>query len=326
MAFTSLARWMTGTVSQKLLRMGDGAMLGRPVATFAGGVNPTTSGGAHGVVGTDDLKVTISAGLTMSVAPGQAFIAGTSSVDQGSYYVYNGAAATIALTAHAGSARKDVIYVRAQDNAEDGSGSTGVVFGKVDGTPGSGVVGTIPSGTLVLAVIDVPATSGAVTVDTSVRPYVAAIGGTIRCKSTLRPTGAALYDGMSIFETNTGLRYHWRQTGGTPTTGVWVQDTPDWIVDGVTYNGAAGTRFVKAEASQTFTTSGSGDISQAFGVTFQTPPHVDIVNGDYNVGALTFAIVSRSTTSFSFRTFWSATGLAATGQFIRYNWSASGYV
>ena len=86
----------------KTTRMAQGALLGRPTALFAGGVSPTTAGGSHGVVGNDDLLVTISAGLTLSIATGAAFINGTSSIDQGTYGgIYNNAAQTIALTATA---------------------------------------------------------------------------------------------------------------------------------------------------------------------------------------------------------------------------------
>jgi hypothetical protein len=204
MAFPTPAPWMTGTVNQKLLRMMTGAALGRPLATFAGGVSPTTGGGSHGVVGMDDLKVTVQSGLTMAIAVGSCFINGTSSIDQGTYFAYNGATQTIALNAHNTQARTDLIIVRAQDNAEDASGATQLIHDKVTGTPGSGVPSP-PAGSLVLAECAVPANSGTVVI-TDRRRYATALGGAHRCTSTSRPTGVALYEGQEIHELDTDRR------------------------------------------------------------------------------------------------------------------------
>lgn len=206
MAFPALAAWMTGTDPQRTLRMMTGAHLGRPTATFAGGISPTTQGGSHGVIGGGDLLVSISSGLQMTVAAGGCFINGTSANIQGCYYGYNDAAyagANVLLSAHNAQPRIDLIYARVRDNAEDAGGSTLFELNKATGTPaGSPTPPTVPSGCLVLAQIAVPATSGAVTV-TDTRCFAAGLGGLIRCKSTTRPTGVALWTGQPIYETDT---------------------------------------------------------------------------------------------------------------------------
>jgi hypothetical protein len=201
MAVPTLGPWMTGTITQKLLRRLIASQMGAGWGTFANSVSPTTHGGAHGVVGSDDLLVTISSGTTMAVASGAFFVLGASSVDQGSYYDHNNGSATISLNAHNTQARTDLVGMRVQDTAEDSSGLTQIILDKVTGTPGSGVP-TAPAGFLVLAECFVPANSGAVVI-TDRRPWACALGGILRCTSTTRPTGVARWKGRFIFEMDT---------------------------------------------------------------------------------------------------------------------------
>lgn len=204
MTVPGLALWQTGTAPQKTLRLAQGGAMGRPMATFGGGITPTTGGGSHGVVGENDLKVTGST-LTPSIAAGSAFINGTSSVDQGPYFGYNHAAtsAAVTLVAHNTNPRIDLVVLRVMDDPEDSTGSTLLKLDKVTGTPaGSPTPPTVPPGCLVLAQAAVPANSGAV-VYTDKRVYATALGGLIRCTSTTRPTGAALWFGQHIIEADT---------------------------------------------------------------------------------------------------------------------------
>lgn len=249
MTFTNRARWMTGAgsppkLTQRLLRMADGLMLGRPMATFVGGVSPTTHGGAHGVLGDDDLKVSVVSGLTVRVAPGAYSVLGTSAIDQGVYIGYNNANVDLVLDAYDTSPRTDLVIVRVYDDAEDSSGQTEVALESVKGTPGGGVPAP-PANCLVLAEVTVPANSGNVTIANDRRPYVAAVGGVRRVRSTNRPTGGVRL-GDRIFEVDTLREYVcvattpsivWRYAGGPPAlaqvgaTGLVVPDnTPYQVV------------------------------------------------------------------------------------------------
>lgn len=223
MTHSSKAAWQTADptpLDQKVIRMAQGGLLGRPTATFAGGVSPTTGGGSHGVVGTDDLKVTGTT-LTLTVATGGVFINGTSSIDQGPYYGYVSVAESVVLNAHDSQPRIDLVIAQVLDDLEDSSGSDLFQITKVTGTPsGSPVVPTVPAGSLVLAQVAVPATSGAVTV-TDKRRYAAALGGLIRCKSTERPSGAALWEGQWIYELDTKRVWLYNGTSWIPVLGRW---------------------------------------------------------------------------------------------------------
>ena len=147
-----------------------------------------------------------------------AFVNGTSSLAQGHLLGYNDASTTVALTAHAANPRIDLVWAQARDNAEDASGSTDFRISKTDGTAAaSPSAPTAPAGALVLAEILVPATSGAVTI-TDRRPYATALGGLHRCRSTTRPSGVALYEGMLIYETDTNSEL---VNTSTTTTATW---------------------------------------------------------------------------------------------------------
>jgi hypothetical protein len=217
-ASPSIAVWQTGTETQRSLRMAEGGKLGGPVALFAGGISPTTAGGSHGVVGGNDLSATVPASsLVVTVAAGQCFIHGTSAAAQGTYYWYQDASSTVTLAAYNTQARTDLLGVWVKDNAEDSSGATSCGLAAVTGTPGAGVP-TVPAGFLVLYQAAVPANSGTVVL-TNKRPYAAAIGGLIRCNSTLRPTGAALWQGQVIYELDTDRIWAYTGTAWAPVKG-----------------------------------------------------------------------------------------------------------
>jgi hypothetical protein len=203
MTVSPLALWQTGTDSQKLARLAQGAHLLRPMATFAGGEIPTTGGGSHGVVGTSDLQVTGTT-LALSVAPGSCFINGTSSVDQGCYFGYSSTTLTVNLAAYNTNPRIDFVVAQAQDNAEDSSGQTRFQIVAITGTPAaSPTAPTIPAGCLVLARVNVPANSGAPTI-TDRRVWAASIGGLHRVTSATKATGAAAAFGEFEIEADTG--------------------------------------------------------------------------------------------------------------------------
>ena len=96
----------SATHAVRVVRNGTRARFGGPVATFAGGILPTTHGGAHGVVEGGGLAVTATGGLNFSIAAGSAVLTGTTAAAQGAYDgIYNDAALAGAVGAHHATAR-----------------------------------------------------------------------------------------------------------------------------------------------------------------------------------------------------------------------------
>jgi hypothetical protein len=174
-------------------------------------VSPSTRGGAYGVGPYGDMLVTTTGGLGYSIAAGEAVVTGTFALGQGVYTVYNDAAVTGSFGARdATNPRIDLVCVRVRDTDEDATGSEDAGVLIVAGTPaGSPSVPSIASSLgslLVLAEVLVPSTaSGAALTFTDRRQIIAAVGGTQNVKSTLLPTGAALFTGKRIYETDTGV-------------------------------------------------------------------------------------------------------------------------
>lgn len=204
-----------GSHSAKAFRQANAGQLASPVQTLAAGTQITTAGGGHGVVGNGDLLVTQrGAGINRSVdvAKGYAFITGTSSLAQGVYGFANDATVNLPLAvADATNPRIDVIVAQVRDNTEDASGSDDARLFAVTGTPAaSPAVPTIPAGSLVLAHVSVPAND--TTIDnaqiTDKRTFACSIGGVQRCLSTVRPSGASLYEGMFIYEIDTDRTWY----------------------------------------------------------------------------------------------------------------------
>lgn len=207
----------------KALRNMTAGIMGQPTISHANAVTATTRGGAHGVVGDGDMLVTWTSGLGYSVAAGRAFVAGTFSLAQGSYSVYNDAAVVGTLAARdATNPRISLICVRVRDTDTDATGAEDVGLIEVAGVAAaSPAVPSVPSSLgslLILSQVTVPPGAAAPTFS-DVRPYAAALGGTLRCKSTTKPTGAALYTGLTIYETDTGNESVW-------TGAAWRQTSP----------------------------------------------------------------------------------------------------
>lgn len=209
-----------GSHSALAFRQAFAAVLGAPVQTFAGGVSPTTGGGAHGVVGDDDLKVVqraAGANLSVDVSAGYAMVAGSSVLAQGSYSFANDAVVNVGLTAADGTnPRIDLVVAQVREHLSDASGFNDARLLAVTGTPAAvPVVPAVPAGCLVLAEVLVGAGVTSVTNAniTDRRSWLCAIGGVQRCLSTLRPTGAARRKGLSVSEVDTGRRLEWDGTG-----------------------------------------------------------------------------------------------------------------
>lgn len=122
------------------------------------------SGKVIGSIGA--LKVTQDSGANMqvSVAAGGAVIPGTEQTNQGSYYVFNDAAVLVPVsTAHATYNRKDIVVARVYDEFYGGSDNEWVLECIKGAEDGSDVVPTTPNNAIVLAEVNVDASTTAIT-------------------------------------------------------------------------------------------------------------------------------------------------------------------
>jgi len=115
---------------------------------------PMTAGGTN----SGDLAVTQSGtpAMTVAVAAGWAYVAGSTTATQGIYGVYNDAATTLTVTSNAsGNPRIDLVCVTIRDAGYSGANND-VIFQVVAGTPAvSPVAPTLPASSLSLATIAV---------------------------------------------------------------------------------------------------------------------------------------------------------------------------
>lgn len=171
-------------------------------------------GGRPGIVGSGDLVVTENGtpNMSVNVAGGQAFIAGDEGSYQGLYFVENRGTTNLVISAaNPTNPRKDLIVARVKDSAYSGA-TDAWELAVITGTPaGSPSEPTVTDNTLVLAVVDVPASDTSITnsqitdrrtTQTGQYGRAAALGGVVVCTSTTRPT-VGVYAGMQIYETDT---------------------------------------------------------------------------------------------------------------------------
>jgi len=161
------------------------------------------------------------ANMSVDVAGGSATIAGTQNTLQGMYSIINDAAVNLVVTAaDATNARKDLVILRIRDSFYSGADDDAqllVVAGTPAASPAEPDLDALGyENYLVLALIDVPASDTAITDSqiTDRRTKTAALGGTIPCTSTTRPT-VGLFEGLHIYETDTDRVYVYNGTGWT---------------------------------------------------------------------------------------------------------------
>jgi hypothetical protein len=169
-------------------------------------------GGREGVAGETDLAVSergAGANMSVDVAAGRATVKGDENADQGMYVVWNDDTKNLTISAaDPTNARRDIIVARVRDAFYSGA-TNAWALEVLTGTPaGSPSDPTIPDNCLPLARVAVAASATSITDAniTDLRPSAAALGGTVVCTSTTRPT-VNLYNGLSIFETDTKLVY-----------------------------------------------------------------------------------------------------------------------
>jgi hypothetical protein len=204
------------THTMRALKQMIRAMMGGPSAvSFTNSTSPTTHGGAHGVAGDGDLKVTAQGSPNMSVlvAPGEAFILQDANAHAGTGTIYNDAALTVPIaTSDPSNPRIDLIVAQMRDNVEDASTFNDWRIFPVAGTPaGSPGVPAIPAGCLVLAQIAVGAAVVSITNAniTEKRVWAALAGGMLRVATFGQlPTGVAKRIGMWAITVDTGTVYY----------------------------------------------------------------------------------------------------------------------
>jgi hypothetical protein len=181
-----------------------------------------------GVVLTNDLKVTEKSGtanMSVDVAGGRAFIAGSEATYQGTYFVENRGTENLVISAaDATNPRIDLIVAKVQDAGYSGA-TNAWSLAVVAGTPAAvPAAPTAPANSLVLARVAVAALATSV-VNANITDYryitsgqsiATAAGGTIICRSDTRPTTPNR--GTVIYETDTGknLVYYGATTGWQP--------------------------------------------------------------------------------------------------------------
>jgi hypothetical protein len=191
---------------------------GQPATTHANAVTPTTRGGAYGVIGEDDFKVTITTGLGWSCAPGRIIAAGTSALAQGAYAGLNDAAVTGTLNARdASNPRITLICYRVRDTDEDATGSEDDAIVMIDGvaasTPADPTLSASLGSLVILSRVTVPSTAnGGAPTYSDVRQYATAVGGMRPVTSTTRPTAGGLRRGLPIYELDTNRPLLWNGT------------------------------------------------------------------------------------------------------------------
>ena len=197
-------------------RNATAAMLGAPAAAVSPAAQILTAGGSHGVVGAGDLAVTQNGtpNMSVNVAAGRAFIRGTetASLNQGAYGFFNDGVVNLAVAASdPTNPRRDLVVAQVRD-ANYAGAANDARLAVITGTPAAVPSDpTIPANCLVLARIAVAAGSTSVlnAAITDLRTRASSLGGIQVCTSTTRPSGASLYSGLEIWETDTQrvLRY-----------------------------------------------------------------------------------------------------------------------
>lgn len=216
-----------------------------------------TMGQRGGIVGYNDLTVSANGtpNMTVNVAAGEIFVAGTESANQGLYFGENRSTLSLAIAAaDSTNARRDLIVARVRDAAYSGATNTFTIE-VVTGTPAASPADpTLPANCWLLARVAVAAnatniSSGNITdlrtsyvhASTNIlqQTKAAALGGILICRSTTRPTVGLSY-GVMIFEDDTRSLYFYNGSGWELITTVptgWASPTllNSWVNAGGVY-------------------------------------------------------------------------------------------
>jgi microcystin-dependent protein len=165
--------------------------------------------GAPGIVNPTDLAVSPNGtpNMSVNVAAGFAVIAGTQSVDQGYYHVYNDATKNLTIAASdPTNPRRDLVVASVQDAAYTGASNQWVIQ-VITGTPAASPVDpAVPVNTMTLARILVTANKTSIVAGdlTDLRPLAPGrdVTGTIKLDAgTVAPAGWLKCDGSAVSRT-----------------------------------------------------------------------------------------------------------------------------
>lgn len=215
-----------------------GAMFGVPVAAHTAAASVTTAGGGHGVVGAGDLAVTQNGtpNMSVNVAAGRAIIrsGGTSSLLSASYSFLNDATVNVAIAAaDPTNPRIDYVIAEVRDT-NYGQAANDARITTITGTPAAVPVApalTSNPNCVVLAQVAVAAAATTIITAniTDKRTRAASLGGTQVCTLLTRPTGASLYAGLRIYETDTFRELTYDGTGWVIMSEPAQTYTPTWV-------------------------------------------------------------------------------------------------
>jgi len=199
-----------GTHPAEIARNAFASILGVPDGSHTAGVSVMTAGGGHGVVGTDDMKVTQlgTPAMKVNVAAGAAVVRAGGVRIKGVYPTFNDATVEVTIAnADPTNPRIDLIILHTPDT-NYGDGSDVPVFVAVAGTPaGSPAVPSLAAYPNCLVLAQVAVAAAATTIVTAnitdKRTYVYAAGGKAYGSATVRPSGASLRQGLGLSEIDT---------------------------------------------------------------------------------------------------------------------------
>lgn len=270
------------------------AVTGSPFGAFAGGMQPTTGGGGHAVCSPTDLLTTQNGtpNMSVNVAGGMALVRGTESTHQGVHSFYNDGTVNLAVSAaDPTNPRRDAVAVRVRDAAYSGA-SNDVALVVVTGTPAASPSDpTLPANTLVLDRVAVAAAATSITNAniTRLAPRAAALGGCVTCTSTTRPTGAALYSGLDIYEIDTNRALTYDGTGWVIMAEPLQTYTPT-LTNITLGNGTRTGSFHRSDGWCDFELSFAFGSTSAFtgGIGFSLPVAANVANGSNKVVSVEF--------------------------------------
>lgn len=182
---------------------------------------------------------------TWTLKPFAGVIDFATAAEAGPYQFAFDADATGSVTAAAGSARIDILYVEGSDPAESAGAAPAVTRKYLAGTAGSGLPPATPARSFVVARINVPASGGGAPTVTWIPPYAVAAGGTLPVNSQAELDAYTPGDGAFAYRLDQKL--------------LWVRRDGGWFV-------APG----QVLASAVYASSGSGAGASA-GAPIKTP-------------------------------------------------------
>jgi hypothetical protein len=176
-----------------------------------------------------DMAMSAPGGMFVRVGPGLAYVPQGQSSLGGAYVLGNDGNLDLAIgTAHATLTRWDLVVVRVQDAFYAGAANQGdivVIPGVASGTPSDPALPAGSSYVILGRVVVGPGVAAITTPNVLMMASVATVnGGIMRVLSTARPAAALRYDGLEIYEIDTGAHGFWDASGA----GVWVMFDTRW--------------------------------------------------------------------------------------------------